>query len=230
MFMIGIAGGSGSGKTTFAKKILALVEQKLTPAESSTLALIHQDSYYLSKPAEHLRVQGEPNFDHPEAFDWPLFVDHLSKIKTHQGVDVPIYDYRCNQRTQEVVTLRPTRALILEGIYALWHPQVKELFDLKIYLNVEADIRFIRRLHRDAQERDRTLDSIIRQYYDSVRPMHHAYIEPTRQCADLIIGEETDVAAEVIAARVLETITAGSFAAADLCAVRPLAPQQDTPQ
>jgi uridine kinase len=199
MFLVGIAGGSGSGKTTFSKKILARVGD-------AGVALLHQDSYYLDEIPHHVRVHGEPNFDHPEAFDWPLLREHLSALKAGRAVDMPIYDYKGNCRSGSTERVGPCKALLIEGIYTLWDEPLRELFDLKVYLNVESDIRFIRRLHRDVRERSRTLDSIIRQYYDTVRPMHHEFLEPTRQYADIAVGEESDIAAEVIAARVRQVL------------------------
>jgi uridine kinase len=199
MFLIGIAGGSGSGKTTFAKKILAGVK-----VDVEQVALLHQDSYYLQTPPSDLRVHGEPNFDHPAAFDWDLLRDHLARLKNGETVEVPVYDFRTSRRTTETVTVGPCRAILFEGIYTLWDLEMRGLFDLKIYLHVDSDIRFIRRLHRDVKERGRGLDGIIRQYYDTVRPMYHEYLEPTQQYADLVVGEETDVAAQVVAARVAQ--------------------------
>ena len=196
MFLIGIAGGSGSGKTTFAKKIFQKILEK-TP--SSSIALLHQDSYYLPEPPFHLRVHGEPNFDHPDAFDWNLLREHLNLLKKEESVDVPVYDFKISRRTSEVQQVGPCKIALFEGIFGLWDAEVRNSFDLKIYLNVEADIRFIRRLHRDVKERGRSLDTIIRQYYDTVRPMHHAYLHPTRQYADLIVGEKIDAAADLIA-------------------------------
>lgn len=199
MFLIGIAGGSGSGKTTFAKKIIARVGDP-------SVALLHQDSYYLPTPPSVLDVHGEPNFDHPGAFDWHLLRDHLNTLKVGGAVSVPIYDYRNNCRSSESEQVGPCKAILLEGIYTLWDAEIRDLFDLKIYLHVEADIRFIRRLHRDVRERGRSLDGIIRQYYDTVRPMHHEYLEPTRQYADIAVGEETDIAADIVAARVRQLL------------------------
>ena len=168
--------------------------------------LLHQDSYYLASPQAHLRVHGEPNFDHPEAFDWALLKDHLEKLKQGQAIDSPIYDFRKNRRTPEVERVGPCRAVLLEGLFTLWDAEIRSLLDIKVYLHVESDIRFIRRLHRDVRERGRALDGIIRQYYDTVRPMHHKYLEPTQQFADIVVGEETDIAAGVIAARISETM------------------------
>ncbi len=201
MFLIGIAGGSGSGKTTFAKKIL----QRVSKQNSLNVVLLHQDSYYLPSPPSHLRVHGEPNFDHPDAFDWELLREHLSRLKRGEQIEAPVYDFKMSRRTEQKEIIGPCKTILFEGIFALWNADIRNLFGLKIYLNVEADIRFIRRLHRDVRERGRSLDNIIRQYYDTVRPMHHEFLEPTRQYADLVVGEETDIAAEVVAARVNET-------------------------
>ncbi|MGZ3697273.1 MAG: uridine kinase [Bdellovibrionota bacterium] len=197
MYLIGIAGGSGSGKTTFAKKVMSRVN-------SPDVALLHQDSYYLPTPPASIRVHGEPNFDHPGAFDWPLLKEHLMKLKAGEQVAAPMYDYTVSRRMAETELVGPCKTVLLEGIYTLWDPEIRNLFDVKIFLHVEADIRFIRRLHRDVRERGRSLDGIIRQYYDTVRPMYHEFLDPTRQYADLIIGEETDISADILAARVKE--------------------------
>lgn len=197
MFLIGIAGGSGSGKTTFAEKVMGRVQDP-------SVILIHQDSYYKAVPPPHLKVHGEPNFDHPDAFDWELLHDHLSRLKAGQQVAAPVYDFWVSRRIEETKPVGPCRTILLEGIYALWEPRIRALFDIRVYLNVDADIRFIRRLHRDVRERGRSIDGIIRQYYDSVRPMHHEFLEPTRQYADLVVGEETDIASEVLAARIIQ--------------------------
>ncbi len=199
MFLIGIAGGSGSGKTTFAKKIMQRVDHQ-------EVVLLHQDSYYLPMPPTEHRVHGEPNFDHPEAFDWPLLLDHLTRLKAGEQVATPVYDYHLSRRLPETEMIGPCKTILLEGLYTLWDPAIRGLFDIKMYLHVDADIRFIRRLHRDVRERGRTLDSIIRQYYDTVRPMHHEFLETTQQYADMVVGEETDVAADVMAARIRQLL------------------------
>lgn len=205
MYLVGIAGGSGSGKTTFAKKVMQRVSDQLDPATASdSVVLLHQDSYYLPSPPGHLRVHGEYNFDHPDAFDWKLLKDHLQRLKAGEAVAVPMYDFRTSSRLPETQLIGPCRTILMEGIFTLWDAEIRNLFDVKVYLHVDSDIRFIRRLHRDVRERGRGLDSIIRQYYDTVRPMHHEFLEPTQQYADLVVGEETDIAAEVLAARVRE--------------------------
>jgi len=200
MFIVGIAGGSGSGKTTFAQKVIGHVASQGIPG----VVLVHQDSYYLPSPPIDLRNRGRDNFDHPEAFDWPLLTEHLARLKRGEVIQAPIYDFATSRRTNRTETVGPAKTIIFEGIYALWDQEIRELFDMKVYLHVDADIRFIRRLHRDVRERGRTLDSIIQQYYDTVRPMHREYLEPTRQFADLVVGEETDTASGVVAARVKE--------------------------
>lgn len=199
MYLIGIAGGSGSGKTTFSKKIISRVNHP-------DVVLLSQDSYYLSSPAQTLKVHGEANFDHPEAFDWPLLRDHLSQLKKGIDVAVPVYDYKTSRRLSETHPVGPAKVVILEGIFTLWDEPLRALFDTKVYLHVEADIRFIRRLHRDVRERGRTHDEIIRRYYDTVRPMHQLFLEPTRKYADLVVGEESDVAADILAARIRELL------------------------
>jgi uridine kinase len=204
MFLIGIAGGSGSGKTTFAKKVMQRVTASAEHA--SAVALLHQDSYYLPEIPKDLKIHGEPNFDHPDAFDWPLLRTQLEQLKQGKSVNVPVYDYKTNQRTSETEAVGPCQVVLLEGIYTLWDDKLRDLFDVRVYLHVDSDIRFIRRLYRDVRERGRTLDGIIRQYYDTVRPMHHGFLEPTKQYADLVVGEETDIAADVLAARVSQLL------------------------
>ena len=199
MYIIGIAGGSGSGKTTFTEKVLQQVRDP-------KVGVLNQDSYYLPRPPNHLKINGEPNFDHPDAFDWELLRSHLELLKEGKKVEVPVYDYKLSRRTTKTVTLGPCRVLVLEGIFALWDESIRSLFDIKFYLHVEADIRFIRRLFRDLKDRDRTMDDIIRQYYDTVRPMHNLYLEPTKQYADIIVGEETDSAASLLVALIQQKL------------------------
>lgn len=202
MYIVGIAGGSGSGKTTFTEKITKQVG-------SPRVAVLSQDSYYLPSPLAHLRIHGEPNFDHPEAFDWPLLKDHLMRIKAGGKVPMPIYDHKISSRKADVEWIGPCDVLLVEGIFTLWDEEIRSMFDLKVYLHVESDIRFIRRLHRDVRERARSLDHIIRQYYDTVRPMYQMYLEPTRKYADIIVGEETDMAADVIASHTIRVLNSG---------------------
>ena len=188
MYLIGIAGGSGSGKSTFAEKIVSLVK-------SEGVLHIHQDWYYLQdQPRAHF-VKSRPNFDHPDAFDWSLLRRQLRELKEGHSIQAPIYDFTTSLRSPKSRAVGPCKAALLEGIYSLADPQVRTLLDLKVFLEVDADIRFIQRLHRDVRERGRTLDSVINQYYDTVRTMHRQFLQPTSQFADIVVGEETDIAA-----------------------------------
>lgn len=192
MVLVGIAGGSGSGKTTFAEKVVNLIGKEV-------VLHLHQDAYYLSRLPEPLLINGKPNFDHPDAFDWALLRSHLREIKEGKAVECPVYDFVTSSRKPQTTRVGPAKAVVFDGIFALWDQQIRETLDFRIFLEVDADIRFIRRLHRDVKVRGRNLDGIISQYYDSVRPMHRRYIEPTNQFADILVGEETDIAAEIVA-------------------------------
>jgi len=199
MYIIGIAGGSGSGKTTFTQKILDQVRD-------ARVGVVHQDSYYLPQPPVDLKINGESNFDHPAAFDWTLLRNQLEQLKKGKVVQVPVYDYKRSRRTAKTETIGPCQILMVEGIFALWDEELRELMDMKCFLHVESDIRFIRRLFRDLKDRARTLEDIIRQYYDTVRPMHNLYLEPTQQYADIVVGEETDKAANLLASMIKQKL------------------------
>lgn len=200
MFVIGIAGGSGSGKTTFARKI-----RERSTGPSGGVELLSQDDYYLPQDQypPHLRLpSGGLNNDHPDAFDWRLLREHLEALKRGEAVEVPEYDYERAIRLPPIRSLDPPKVLILEGILALWDPSLTSLMDLKVFLQVEADIRLIRRLHRDISERSRTIDDVIQRYYETVRPMHQKFVEATVRVADLVVGEENDRAAGAVAAQI----------------------------
>ncbi|MBF0206979.1 MAG: uridine kinase [Oligoflexia bacterium] len=183
MFIIGVAGGSGSGKTTFAKKIISILEHQ-------DLSLLHMDSYYLpSQPKTNYTEKGKPNFDHPDAFDWELLRMHISALKNGEAIDSPIYDFKNSRRDTTTLTIGPSKVIIFEGIFTLYDKEIRNLLDIKCFLHVDSDIRFTRRLHRDVKERGRTLESIIEQYYDSVRPMFLKFLAPQKQYADITVGE-----------------------------------------
>lgn len=197
--LIGIAGGSGSGKTTFAKKLINKVETPIT--------LFHMDSYYLpDQPEKHFTKSGKPNFDHPEAFDWELLRNHLTQLKRGEDIECPVYDFKTSSRTGETELVKASGVVIFEGIFALFDSEIRDMFDIQVFLHVDSDIRFTRRLNRDVQERGRSLDSIIDQYYETVRPMHQKFLEPQKQFADFIVGEETCVAAEILAAKITQDL------------------------
>lgn len=195
--LIGIAGGSGSGKTTFA--------DKLTRYSNQELVILHMDSYYLpSQPQDNLSPSGKPNFDHPRAFDWELLREHLSELGKGNSIEAPQYDFTTSSRTQKTKTITPSQVVIFEGIFSLFDQAIRDLLSIKVFLHVDSDIRFTRRLNRDVKERGRSLESIIGQYYDTVRPMYLKFLEPQKQYADFIVGEETDIAADILGAKINE--------------------------
>lgn len=181
--IIGITGGSGSGKTTIVNKIAEIV---------SDFVFIPQDNYYLSAEYVSNRNITDFNFDHPDAFDNPLLHDHLVALKDMRPVDMPQYDFVHHCRTEKTVRVEPRRLIIFEGIMIFNDRAIRELIDLKLFVDTPDDIRFIRRLKRDMDERGRTLNSVITQYMEVVRPGHMDFIEPTKAFADLIIPEGGD--------------------------------------
>ena len=199
---LGVAGGTGSGKTTVAQAILRAVG----PGRIASLA---QDSYYKdidwSSDEELLRH----NFDHPEAVDSDLLVSHLLALKSGEPVEVPIYDFVAHVRTGRIERVEARPVILLEGILLLAEPRIRQLLDFKIYVDTAADIRLIRRLHRDMSERGRSLEDILRQYVTTVRPMHEEFVEPSKRWADVIVpeGGENRVALEMVIARIEQLLT-----------------------
>jgi uridine kinase len=178
--VIGICGGSGSGKTTIVHKIQELV---------GDFTIVPQDNYYLS--AEHVsnvNITGF-NFDHPSAFDTDLLVEHLSTLKAGRSIDMPQYDFVHHRRKTETTRVDPGKVILFEGILIYFDPRLRDLIDLKLYVDTPDDIRFIRRLSRDVNERGRTVDSVVEQYLEVVRPGHYQFVEPTKVYADLIVPE-----------------------------------------
>ncbi|MHB9151803.1 MAG: uridine kinase [Spirochaetales bacterium] len=178
--VIGICGGSGSGKTTIVRKISELV---------SDFVFIPQDSYY--KSAEFISNSNITafNFDHPDAFDNELIIEQLTALKNGECIEMPTYDFVHHRRTEDTVHVPPKKVVIFEGIMVFTNKAVRDLIDLKIFVDTPDDIRFIRRLVRDIKERGRTLDSVVDQYMNVVRPGHYEFIEPTKSYADIIIPE-----------------------------------------
>lgn len=198
-FLIGLAGGSSSGKSTVSERLAEL-------AGEEHLALIKLDSYYVCATDEPMEQRRARNWDHPDAFDWPLLNDHLAALSAGASVPVPVYDYANYDRSDEVRMVQPAQIVVVEGILVLWEPVLRERFDLKIFLDTDADLRIIRRIQRDVKERGRTLDSVITQYLDTVRPAHEQFIEPSKRHADVIIphGGLNRPALDVLLARVRE--------------------------
>ncbi len=181
--IIGIAGGSASGKTSIAKQLYQYFE------DHHKISIIRQDDYY--KDQSHLSFEQRihTNYDHPFAFDTDLLVSHLKQLKNRETIEKPIYDYALHTRSHETETISARDVIILEGIFVLAEQQVRELCDILVYVDTDSDIRFIRRLRRDIEERGRSVESVCNQYLDTVRPMHEQFIEPSKKYAHIIVPE-----------------------------------------
>jgi uridine kinase len=179
--VIGVAGGTGSGKTTVARK--------LVEAFQNSVVLLEQDRYY--KNQDHLSMEQrlKTNYDHPLAFDNDLLLTHLHMLLNRKSIEKPQYDYRLHTRSNETVFVEPKDVIILEGILILEDERIRNLMDIKVFVDTDADVRILRRIERDIAERGRSLEQVIQQYLDVVRPMHLQFVEPTKRYADLIIPE-----------------------------------------
>jgi uridine kinase len=180
--IIGICGGTGSGKTTVANKILQTVS-------ANEVAFIQQDSYYRNLDEMPLDFRQQVNFDHPDALDNDLMVEHICALKAGHAVDLPMYDFKNHVRRKETLRMEPKLITIIEGILIFAESRLLKEMDIKVFVDTPDDIRFIRRLRRDIAERGRTADSVIEQYLATVRPMHMQFVEPSKRCADVIIPE-----------------------------------------
>lgn len=194
--VIGIAGGSGSGKTTLA--------QRFANHFPDNAVMLRHDDYYCSNDSvpEHLRAQ--INYDHPNAFETELLIEHIEKLKNGESVNRPIYDYSTHNRLKETQLTEPKQIIIVDGILILNDEKLRSLFDISVFVDTDADIRLLRRIRRDIEQRARTLDSISEQYIDSVRPMHDKFVEPSKRFADVIVpgGGYNDVAFDLIVSRI----------------------------
>jgi uridine kinase len=195
--IIGISGGTGSGKTTVAQKII-------TPVGAGNVVYLQQDSYYRNLGDMPLDLRHQVNYDHPDAFDTELLINHLEALRAGEAVEQPIYDYPTHSRRAETIRLNPRPVILVEGILAFVNSQMRALMDLKIFVDTDADIRFIRRLDRDVHERGRSVESIIKQYTTTVRPMHLQFVEPSKRYADIIIpeGGYNDVGIDLITGKI----------------------------
>lgn len=180
--VIGLGGGSGSGKTTIARSIVeAIGPDKVT--------LIQHDAYYRDQSDLPMEERVKVNYDHPESFETPLLVRHLRELREGRAVERPIYDFTVYNRQPDTVRVEPKPVVIVEGLLVLYEPELRELMDLKIYVDTDSDLRILRRLERDLKERGRTFDSVHDQYLATVRPMHLQFVEPSKRYADIVIPE-----------------------------------------
>src|SRR4030065_216742 len=195
--VIGIAGGTGSGKSTVAKVILDRVG-------ANHIALLPHDAYYKDLANLELAQRVLINFDHPDSLDTGLLIQHIKQLKRHEAIELPVYDFVTHTRTSSTAHIQPQPVILVEGILILAEKGLRELFDVKIYVDTDPDIRFIRRLERDIAERGRTSTSVINQYMSTVRPMHLEFVEPSKRYADVIIPEGglNTVAMDMVVARI----------------------------
>ena len=184
MLIIGIAGGTGSGKTT-------VVHQIMKELPENEVGIISQDAYYRAN--DHLSYDERAliNYDHPRAIDFELLVNHLKQLKQGQTIEQPVYSYVKHNRTSDVVLTHPRKVMIVEGILILTNPEIRDLFDIKIYVHADSDERLIRRLKRDIAERGRDMQEVLNRYQTTLKPMHQQFIEPSKQFADIIIPNDT---------------------------------------
>ena len=195
--IIGVTGGSGSGKTSVSRAIL-------DHFPNHSIMMLEHDSYYKDQSSLSFDERLETNYDHPLAFDTDLLIAHLEQLLAYQAIDIPVYDYVAHTRSDQVVHQEPKEVIILEGIMILEDERLRDLMDIKIYVDTDDDIRIIRRIKRDMEERGRTLDSVLHQYLSVVKPMYHQFIEPTKRYADVIVpeGGKNHVAIDLITTKV----------------------------
>lgn len=180
MLIIGIAGGTGCGKTT-------VVNQIIDQLATEDVAVISQDHYYKDTSNLTLEQRTKINFDHPQSIDFPLLTQHLNDLRNNKPIEQPVYSFVEHNRTGETTTTYPTKVMIVEGILILTNPELRDLFDIKIYVHADSDERLIRRLKRDIAERGRDLEEVLNRYQTTLKPMHQQFIEPTKEFADMII-------------------------------------------
>lgn len=204
MLIIGIGGGTGCGKTTVVNQII----EELSDEE---IGVISQDSYY--KDLSHLSYEERVaiNFDHPRAIDFDLLSSHLQLLKSGASIEQPVYSFAEHNRTEETVTIRPTKVMIVEGILIMTNPEIRAMFDIRIFVHADSDERLIRRLKRDIDERGRNLEEVLHRYQTTLKPMHDQFIEPTKEFADIIIpnNKYNTVAVDIVRSIIKEKLKTG---------------------
>ncbi len=196
IMIIGIAGGTGSGKTT--------ITDTLVKRFGGNVSVVHHDNYYKAHHDMPYEERCLLNYDHPDSFDTEMMLEHLDMLKSGKSIQCPVYDYSIHDRSDETVLIEPTRVIIVEGILIYADPRVCDKIDIKIFVDTDADVRILRRIQRDVQERGRSLESVINQYLTTVKPMHEQFVEPSKRRADIIIpeGGRNLVALEMVVQRV----------------------------
>lgn len=180
--VIGVAGGSGSGKTTVVREIIRNIGR-------SHVTVIHHDSYYRDVKDLPLEERVKINYDHPDSLETTLLIHHLRQLQAGESVEVPVYDFTAHLRAEETERMEPRKVVIVDGLLILWDRELRDMMNIKVFVDTDADLRFIRRLSRDIQERGRTAESVIEQYLRTVRPMHLEFVEPSKRYADIIIPQ-----------------------------------------
>ena len=199
---IGIAGGTGSGKTTLT--------EHLARRFGADISVVHHDNYYKRQNVP-FEIRCLQNYDHPDAFDTDLMIEHLKALKAGQAIECPVYSYTDHNRTDETVTIRPTKVVIVEGILIFADKALRDLLDIKIFVETDADVRILRRALRDVEERGRSMQSVVQQYLTTVKPMHEQFVEPSRKFADIVVleGGHNLVALDMIVQRIAGHIAEG---------------------
>ena len=202
--LIGIAGGTGSGKTTLTRHLMERF--------GDHVSIIYHDNYYRSHSELSLEERAKLNYDHPDAFETDLLVRHLEALRRGETIECPTYDYTVHDRKKETITVHPTSVILVEGILAFENKALRDMMDIKIFVDTDADVRILRRILRDVKERGRSLDSVVTQYLTTVKPMHEQFVEPSKRYADLIVldGGHNLVALDMITQRIAHHIAHGA--------------------
>ena len=203
-FIIGVAGGTGSGKTTVSRRIREAVGD-------DRLTYIEHDNYYRDNGHLSLEVRAHQNYDHPDSLETSLMIEHLNALRRGESVTMPLYDFSTHSRSKETRQIHPAPVILVEGILIFTEKALRDLMDMRIFVDADADVRFIRRLQRDVNERGRSIESVIEQYCSTVRPMHLEFVEPSKRYADVIVpeGGENRVAMEMIVSRIKHILDFG---------------------